>query len=237
MASGLNLRVFGDPATVAREAAAQIQSLIAEKTNGGRGVSLALSGGSTPRVLYRCLAEDYRDSLPWARIDIYWSDERYVPHNDPRSNYRTAREMLLDHVPVSPARVHPMPTDLADPDEAARRYEAILPPSFDLVLLGLGGDGHTASLFPGSGALDETRRLVVASEAPVEPRVRLTLTFPALNGAEAIFFLVTGADKAPAMRRIAKESPNPRVCPAAGVRPLRGTVVWWIDGAAASQLR
>jgi 6-phosphogluconolactonase len=236
VASGLTLRIFPDPQSVAREAAARIHSLIVAKTAGG-GFSLALSGGNTPRLLYQRLAEDYRDRIPWARVHIYWSDERYVPHDDPRSNYRTARETLLDHVPVPPACVHPMPTDAADPDQAARRYERVLPPSFDLVLLGMGSDGHTASLFPGSSALDETRRRVVASEAPVEPRVRLTLTLPALNGAEAVFFLVTGADKAPAVRRIAMESPDPRACPAAGVRPRRGAVVWWVDAAAASALR
>ena len=237
MASRLNLRVFPDPPTVARAAAARLASLIAAKTSRGLTFSLALSGGTTPRPLYRHLADAYRDRIAWALVDIYWSDERYVPHDDPRSNYRMARETLLDHVPVTPARVHSIPTGPADPDEAARRYERLLPPSLDLVLLGIGRDGHTASLFPGSAALGETRRRVVAvADAPVEPRRRLTLTFPALNDAQAVFFLVTGADKAEALRRIVAEAADVHVCPAAGVRPRHGTVLWWVDAAAASGL-
>lgn len=233
----VDVRVLPDAVAVAREAAAHIAALIAAKTAAGGGFSLALSGGRTPRLLYQCLAEDYRDRIPWAHVNIFWSDERYVPHDEPGSNYLMAKETLLAHVPVSPARVHPMPTDLVDPDEAARQYERVLPPSCDLVLLGIGSDGHTASLFPGSPALDERqRRVAVECAAPVEPRVRLTLTFQALNQAGNAFFVVTGADKAPALRRILRDSPDYRQCPAVGVRPLGGTVIWWLDTAAASAL-
>ena len=242
MASGLtadtaaDIRVFADPDAVARAAAAHLASLIEAKTAGGRRVSLALSGGETPRRLYRCLAEEYREQVPWTRVNIFWGDERYVAHDDPRSNYRMAKETLLDRVPVPKQQVHPMPTEQADPDEAARRYERVLPQSVDLVLLGIGSDGHTASLFPGSPALDESERSVVVATAPTEPNVRLTLTLAALNRAETVFFVVTGTDKAPAVRRIIKYSPDPHVCPAAGVRPPGGTVIWWLDAAAASAL-
>ncbi len=237
------IRIFPDADGAARAAAAHIESLIAARTSSGEDFSLALSGGNTPRPLYRRLAADYRDRIPWARVNIFWSDERYVPHDDPRSNYRMARETLLDHVPVSPGHVYPMPTEPANPDEAAWRYERTLRAnfsgarsSFDLILLGIGSDGHTASLFPNSPALDETQRCVVVAAAPVEPKVRLTFTLPALNRADTVFFVVTGADKAPALRRIVKDSPDPHLCPAAGVRPPRGTVIWWVDAAAASTL-
>ena len=237
MASGLtDVRVFPDADAVARAAAARIASLIAAKTAGGGSFFLALSGGRTPRALYQCLAEDYHDRIPWARVNIFWSDERYVPYGDPRSNYRMAKETLLDRVPVPEQQVHPMPTEPADPDEAARRYERALPQSFDLVLLGIGSDGHTASLFPGSPALDQSERWVVVSVAPVEPRVRLTLTLSVLNRADSVFFVVTGADKTAALRRIVKDSPDYHLCPAVGVRPRGGTVIWWVDAAAALAL-
>ena len=249
MASGLtvdaaaDVRIFPDPDAVARAAATHLASLLAAKTASGACCSLVLSGGETPRRLYRCLAEEYREHVPWAHVNIFWSDERYVSHDDPRSNYRMARETLLDHVPVSPGHVYPMPTDPDNPDEAARRYEETLRANFsgarswfDLILLGIGSDGHTASLFPNSPALDETQRCVVVAAAPVEPKVRLTFTPPALNRADTVFFVVTGADKAPALRRIVKDSPDPHLCPAAGVRPPRGTIIWWVDAAAASAL-
>jgi len=242
VASGLtadaaaDVRIFPDPDAVARAVAVHLTSLIEAKTAGGGSFFLALSGGRTPRALYQCLAADYRDRIPWALVNIFWSDERYVPHDDPRSNYGMARETLLDHVPVSAGRVHPMPTDPADPDEAARRYERTLPRVFDLVLLGIGSDGHTASLFPGSPTLDEPERRVVVASAPIEPQVRLTLTLGALNGSDTVFFVVTGANKAPALRRIVKDSPDYHLCPAVGVRPRGGTVIWWVDAAAAAAL-
>lgn len=252
MASGLthgpspapDVRIFPDADAVARAVAAHLASLIAAKTPGGESFSLALSGGETPRRLYRYLAEAYREVVPWAHVNIFWSDERYVPHDDPRSNYGMARETLLDHLPVSAGRVHPMPTEPSNPDDAAWRYERLLRrhfarewPRFDLMLLGMGADGHTASLFPGSSVLDELERWVVVSHAPGDTTVRLTLTPPLLNHAATVFFLVTGADKANTLRRTVMESPDPHLYPAAGVRPPKGTVIWWVDAAAASGLR
>lgn len=170
-----------------------------------RGVcNLVLSGGKTPEPLYRALAErSDHPSIDWHRVHLFWGDERYVPHDDPRSNFRLAYEVWLRHAPIPHENWHPMPTREADPDAAARAYEATLRahfgesvqyPSFDLVLLGLGDDGHIASLFPGASALDETQRWVVASHAPVEPRQRLTLTLPVLQ-ANRLWFLVAGESK------------------------------------------
>lgn len=155
MASGLNIRVFPDPDALSRAVSEHLAAQIAARSAGGANVALVLSGGNTPSTLYRCLAEDYRDRIPWARMNIFWSDERYVPHDDPHSNYRMARETLLDGVPVPGANVHWMPTHFVDPEDAARAYEDELRqhfglpvPRFDVILLGMGADGHTVSLFP-----------------------------------------------------------------------------------------
>ncbi|MFN4033885.1 MAG: 6-phosphogluconolactonase [Fimbriimonadales bacterium] len=167
--------------------------------------SLLLSGGKTPEPLYLLLAaRRYRNALDWSRVHLFWGDERYVPHDDPQSNYYFAYETWLRKANLPEANIHPMPTHYADPDEAARAYESELRryfgaeatlPMFDLVLLGVGDDGHIASLFPNSTALEETERWVVPSLAPTEPRQRLTVTLPALNAARPVWFLVSGERK------------------------------------------
>lgn len=203
---------------------------------------LALPGGTTPRLLYRLLAQEFRAQIPWERVELFWGDERYVPKDHPQSNYRVVKETLLDHVPIPAQNVHSMPTDRADPAEAARLYEAELQAvfgetlRFDLVLLGLASDGHTASLFPGARALDEPKRWVVAVRVPAKPPQRLTLTFPVLNGAAQVFFLVAGLAKAGALHRALVGAVDVRLAPAAGIRPASGSVTWWVDSAAASML-
>jgi 6-phosphogluconolactonase len=183
----VDLRVFVDVNELSLRAGEGMVRTINEfvKTNGT--FSLVLSGGSTPRILYRMLSRQFLDQIPWTKVHVFWGDERYVPHDDSQSNYRMARETLPDHVPCPVGNVHPMPTHFSDPDAAARDYEKTLKsyfpenlPGFDLVLLGLGEEGHTASLFPRSPALEETSRWVVAVKAPVEPPLHLTLTLPAL---------------------------------------------------------
>ncbi len=207
-----------------------------------RVCSVALPGGSTPRHLYQLLATQYRDEVPWDRVWLFWGDERYVPYDDPQSNYRLVQETLLQHISIPAGNVHPMPTDWPDPDEAARVYEKLLRsrfssawPCFDLVLLGLGADGHIASIFPGSPVFDEPARWVMVARAPVSvsPPVRLTLTLPVINHARCVFFLVSGAEKADAVRRALAGPPDPRACPASAVRPAAGVVVWWVDEQAA----
>ncbi len=238
-----NVRVYPGVEALSRAVAASLAEVITSTVARGTACSLALAGGNTPRALYQVLAADYRVRIPWARVHVFWGDERYVPPDDPSSNYRMAREALLDHVPVPPHHVHPMPTQFPVPDDAARTYEETLRahfpgpwPRFDLILLGLGVDGHTASLFPGSSAVEECERWVVAARAPVEPSQRLTLTFPVLNHAANIWFLATGAEKAAAVHRTIRNVPEPAQCPAAGVRPDDGAVVWWVDNAAAELL-
>ncbi len=216
-----------------------IRAILSRNLKQRAWVALVLSGGSTPRPVYARLAE--AKDLPWSRIHLFWGDERYVPHDDPRSNYRMAQKVLIRHVPVPPENVHPMPTHMHDPDEAARAYEATLRafypgqwPTFDLVLLGLGADCHTASLFPHSPALQEQERWVVT--APGVEVDRLTLTFPAINHARAIFFLVRGASKAQAVARALHSWEDVTTCPARGIQPESGEVHWWLDTAAASLL-
>lgn len=236
-----DVRVYPDVEALSRAAADNLATALNAVLARSGSASLVLSGGSTPRTLYRVLATAYGEAIRWDRVRVYWGDERYVPPDDPRSNYRMVREALLDHMSIPAENVHPMPTDLPDPEAAALAYEQTLRrqfqgawPRFDLILLGLGTDGHTASLFAGSPALDEPARWVTVSRAPAESSVRLTLTLPVINHAARVDFLVTGAEKAPALGRVLHEGSNAAGGPAAGVRPLRGTVTWWIDEAAAS---
>ncbi len=236
-----DLRVCADLADLSRQAAEALVGTIndAVRTNGT--CSIVLSGGSTPRTLYHLLASDYRAQLPWASVQVFWGDERYVHPEDSRSNYRMAKEALLDHVPCPAANIHPMPTHFPSADAAARDYERTLRnhfvgewPHFDLVLLGIGDDGHTASLFPGSLALAERTRWVVAAQAPVEPQLRLTLTLPALTRAAAVHVLVAGTTKADVLRRVFEGAGDWIKYPAAGVRFATGSVIWWADHAAAA---
>lgn len=236
------VRPFPDVTSLGRAAAHELCRVVASALAVRPLCHIVLSGGRTPRELYRVLATDFRDEIPWDRVHLFWGDERYVPADDPRSNYRLAREALLDHVPVPQQNVHPMPTGLYDPEDAAEVYAQTLRthfsgpwPRFDLVLLGLGRDGHTASLYPGSRAVAEKERWVMAVRAPVKPSRRLTLTLPVINRARMVWFLVSGAEKASALRSALVGSPQR--CPAAGVRPINGTVTWWADAAAASGLR
>jgi 6-phosphogluconolactonase len=238
------VRVHPDLEALSRAAAESLAAVAAEVAGERGRFTVALPGGNTPRRLHALLASDHREAIPWDRVEVFWGDERYIPHDDPRSDYRMARETLLDHVPIPPENVHPIATHFADPGEAARRYEAVLRehfagegPRFDLILLGLGEEGHTASLFPESPALEETTRWVVAAEVPVEPRVRVTLTLPAINQAARVWVLAAGAGKAEAVARALSERPEVAACPAAGVRPARGELVWWVDEEAAGAAR
>jgi 6-phosphogluconolactonase len=236
-----DLRVCADLADLSRQAGDAAVSTINDAVRTSGTCSIVLSGGSTPRTLYQLLASDFRNRIPWANVHIFWGDERYVAPEDPGSNYRMAREALLDHVPCPPANIHPMPTHYPSPDVAAREYERTLRnhfvgewPHFDLVLLGIGDDGHTASLFPGSLGLAERTRWVVAAQAPVEPQSRLTLTLPALTTGSAVHVLVSGAAKAEALRHVLKGAGDWIKYPAAGVRLGTASVIWWADREAAA---
>ena len=212
---------------------------------------LALSGGSTPRGLYALLASDrHAARIAWSRVHVFWGDERCVGPQDPASNQRMARETLLDHVPLPGSQVHPILGE-DDPGAAAAHYEQTLreafatplgPPRsapgarFDLVLLGLGDDGHTASLFPGSPALHEAQRWVVATQIEKLSAWRVTLTPLAINAASEVIFLVSGRAKAAILRRVLCGPREPDRLPAQAISPREGELRWLVDDAAASAL-
>lgn len=211
--------------------------------------TIALTGGSSPVKAYERLAHLPAGEMDWAKWVVFLGDERFVPADDARSNYGQARRTLLDHAPIPPAQIYPIPTDASTPEAAAAQYAETLsrvfgqpmsgpPPAFDLILLGMGDDGHTASLFPGYPTLTVTDRWVVASPpGTLPPPVdRMTFTFPLLNAARQVFFLVPGEKKAVPVHDILEGGATPQQRPAAGVKPTHGTVTWLLDEAAASSL-
>ncbi len=229
---------------LAEAAAERIAILAAEALDAQERFLLTLAGGSTPRLLYRKLAkEPWRSRIDWTKVEILFGDERAVPPDHPDSNYRMAREALLDHVPVPPEQVHRMPAELEDLEEAAARYETLLRslasdrpvPRLDLVLLGVGPDGHTASLFPGTEVLGERKRLVAAVR-PGAGLHRLSLTYPVLNAARHLMFLVAGEGKAAILRRLFRAPDPAHPLPVEGIEP-QGEVSWLVDEAAAEGLR
>ncbi len=202
--------------------------------------SIALSGGSTPQPLYAALA---LADLPWDRIHIFWGDERYVPASDPASNYGMTRRVWLDLVPIPAANIHPIPTDLAQPQLAADAYDQQISthfglepgsiPVFDIILLGMGDDGHTASLFPHTAALAVTDRLVTVGDKDGQPR--LTFTFPLINQAASTIFLVSGASKQTALAASFARTGDVQAYPSRGVQP-QGELLWLLDQAAGARL-
>jgi 6-phosphogluconolactonase len=206
-----------------------------------RAFAVCLSGGSTPRRLYECLAApEIASRFPWNRTHWFWGDERFVPHDHPDSNYRMTREALLSRVSIPEANIHAVPTEGLSPEEAAIAYEATLKrfygadslapgrPLFDVTLLGIGDDGHTASLFPSQPALQETRRWAVAVIG-AKAEARITLTYPVLDSSREVAFLVTGKEKRGV---VARAQAGDKALPAAMVRPL-GRLHWFTDRAAA----
>ena len=197
---------------------------------------MALAGGSTPRSMYAQLAAaPFASMVEWSKVQVLWGDERCVPPDDKASNYRMAREALLDHVPVAAANVHRIRGE-DDPNEAAAAYEREMQ-RMDLVLLGLGEDGHTASLFPGAVAAHDDPRRVIAVRAPVVPAWRVTLTPVVINAATEVAFLVAGAAKAGVVQRVLEGPRRPHKLPAQLIAPASGRVAWFLDAAAAAELR
>jgi 6-phosphogluconolactonase len=205
---------------------------------------VALTGGTTSKGVYHLLAEpSFASRVPWDRIEFFWGDERHVPPDHAESNYRMAFEAMLSKVPVNSSQLHRMRGDI-DADQAAREYEAAMRtrfgdvtwPCFDLIHLGVGTDGHTASLFPGTSALDERRRWCVANWVEKLNAFRITLTFPVLNAARSLVFIVNGAAKAPVVREILGAADRTPPLPARLVRPTDGDLVWMLDRDAAAQL-
>lgn len=227
------VRVHNDPIAVATAAA----QWVTEQCRGGDGFSIAVSGGNTPHFLYEALASStFRGEIDWQRWHFFFADERAVPPDDAASNYRLLADTLLSKVPLSDAQVHRMEAERPDLDAAAAAYSALLerqcgmPPRVDLVLLGLGPDGHTASLFPGTTALLVEDAWATRGRAPQPPVARMTLTLPAINAAARVAFIVTGGAKADALAGVVNGT-----VPAARVRPA-GELVWFLDATAARAL-
>jgi 6-phosphogluconolactonase len=239
MNKDMRIETLDDPAALARHVAEWMTSLAVA----AQGIfRVSLSGGSTPKVLYGLLAsEAFVRRFPWERVHWYWGDERFVPYDHPESNYRMTREAMLSKAPVPPANVHPVPAD-GTPDDAALRYERTLQaaygrpdldparPLFDITLLGLGPDGHTASLLPGDPVLEERKRWVVAVSHG-RPEVRITMTYPVIDSSRHVAFLVAGKEKAAMVRTVRAGGSQ---VPAARVKPV-GELVWFLDRAAAGE--
>lgn len=201
-----------DPCEFSAAAAAFVAARVGDAVADRGECSLALAGGSTPRPVYRRMADI--GAVPWRRVSVFFGDERAVPPDHAESNYRMARESLLRRVPVDPARVFPMEAEREDLEAAARAYEELLPRSLDVLLLGIGEDGHTASLFPGSDALAERHRRVVPTRGPARPHRRLTITPPVIRDARRPVVLATGSRKAEPVRRALEAASDPEECPA-----------------------
>ncbi len=233
------IEVLNDPPALAHHVAEWMTKAALASTGDFR---VSLSGGSTPKALFTLLASDsFIGRFPWARVSWYWGDERFVPYDHPESNYRMTRETMLSKAPVPAANVHPVPAD-GTPEEAAARYEQTLQaaygapvldrdrPLFDITLLGMGPDGHTASLLPGEPVLEERKRWV-AAVSHGRPEVRITMTYPAIESSRQVAFLLAGKEKAPIFKTIRAGDTD---LPAARVNPV-GDLIWFVDRAAAGE--
>lgn len=240
------VKILADPAALAAEGARSFVKLAREAIDRRGRFSVALSGGSTPRAMHHLLAAPpLRDRVSWSKVHIFFGDERFVPPDHPESTLRMARETLLDHLPIPSSNVYPMPTVGLPAGDAAELYAATLVeffaaeiPRFDLIFLGMGPDGHTASLFPGHPEVTSPsgRLVAVVTGSPKPPPTRLTLTYKSINAAANVIFLVAGAGKARAVGEIMDGSASPQQRPAAGVQPPAGNLLWLLDQAAAGDL-
>src|SRR6185369_8288528 len=237
------IQIFPNSEDLARAAAEHFVARCREAVERRGSFTVALSGGSTPKLLFELLAdpnEPFRDQIPWPNIHFFWSDERHVPPDHADSNYRMANEAMLSRVPVATNNVHRVPSENPNATEAASEYEQTLIettrqslPQLDLILLGLGPDGHTASIFPGSEVLHETKRLVAAPWVEKFNTYRITMTLPLLNNGASVLFLVSGAEKAEMVKKVIE---GPKQYPAQAVQPTHGQLVWMLDKDAATKL-
>jgi 6-phosphogluconolactonase len=236
------------PAALASRAAQYFVEMAEEAVVARGRVRIAISGGSTPKAAFQLIGDSnqpWRARMPWDQLELYWVDERSVPPDDQESNFRMTREALLDHSPLRPEQIHRMEGEL-NPEEAAARYESGLRngfrlegaevPRFDLVQLGMGPDGHTASLFPQTEALNEMMRLVTANHVPKLDAWRITLTWPVINHARSVFFLIGGADKAGVLKEVLTGPRDTERLPSQLIWPASGILTLILDRSAASQL-
>jgi 6-phosphogluconolactonase len=243
------IQIVANADALYQAAAAEFVHQAGEAVEAKGACTVALSGGSTPKGLYGLLADDpaWRGQVPWDNMHVFWGDERHVPPDHPDSNYRMAYEAMLSKVPIPPANVHRIKSEHPDARQAADDYEQTLQaffhlaagqlPRFDLIFLGLGPEGHTASLFPGTKALHETSRLVVSTWVGKLFTERITLTPPVLNNAACVIFLVSGGDKALPLKAVLEGPDEPEQLPAQLFRPSHGRLLWLVDRAAARLLQ
>lgn len=248
MPSVPDIRIYSDSQAVAEAAAEFILEMGREAVRAKGRFFLALSGGTTPETLYRVLASPaFTHRFDWTRATFFFSDERCVPPHDSRSNYALADKALFAPLHIPPSQIYRMAGESGEPQAAASEYEQQLrlatntvpsvPPSLDLILLGLGEDGHTASLFPGSPTLRDHRRAIAATQSPKDPPHRLTMTLAAINKASVVLFLITGSGKAEVVRAILDpKTEAEQQFPASLVKPEKGRVIWFLDQAAAAKL-
>jgi len=241
------LRVLPDLSSLSHAAAEEFLRLGSEAIAVRGRFTVALSGGSTPRPAYEQIAATWKTdsggSIDWAHVHLFWGDERRVPPDDPQSNFRMANESLIRRVPIPPENIHPIPAMFPDAKEAATQYEERLraffsspmgPPRFDLIFLGMGPDGHVASLFPGSAALEVKDRWIAENWIKSIEAWRITMTFPVLNQAANVIVLVSGKEKAKSLRQVVKGPHTPPLLPAERLKPVDGRHLWLVDKAAAA---
>ncbi|HEV2697331.1 MAG TPA: 6-phosphogluconolactonase [Terriglobales bacterium] len=244
MSADPKVEIFGSPQELFHAAAEKFCSLGSGAIKGRGKFTVALSGGSTPRGLHQELATHFASGLDWSKVFFFWGDERHVPPDNSDSNYRMANETLLSKLPIPPGNIFRVPSEFPDARQAAAKYEQTLQqffrpepdsfPRFDFILLGMGPDGHTASLFPGTAALQEKNHLVVGNWVEKLNTFRITFTYPVLNSAACVMFLVNGDEKAEMVRRALKD-PTANL-PCQKVRPDDGELLWYLDKGAALKL-
>ena len=239
----MELHISKDAGQLSESLAEWIKNYILDVLSKQDRFTFVLSGGSTPKVLYQLLAnEPYRDAIAWEKMHFFWGDERFVPFEDDRNNARMAFETLLNKVGVVPSQIHIMKTDI-EPAESVANYESTLhqyfresPVTFDLVLLGMGDDGHTLSLFPGTDVISKEDAWVDAFYLPSQDMFRITLTAPVVNISSAVVFAAAGSGKADVLKEVLEGEPNVNTYPSQIIKPLNGNLHWFVDEAAASKL-
>ncbi|MEO8608666.1 MAG: 6-phosphogluconolactonase [Chloroflexota bacterium] len=237
------VQIYPDASSLSIAAAERIVGLADEAIKDHGGFSIALSGGSTPKAIYELLAApNYIERIDWSNVHVFWGDERCVPPDDVESSYHMARETLLDHVPIPSANIRRIQGEIP-PDEAATKYERLLhhffgnlSPRFDVILLGMGDDGHTASLFPGTKALSEEKRWVIENYVEAKQMWRVTLTKNAINAAVNVIFLVSGVGKSERLRQVLEGNYRRDKLPSQLIKPEDGSLLWMVDQEAAALL-
>jgi len=241
----MHIAIYDDKHALSEHATEYIMRIANESIDLHGHFTIALTGGTTPGEVYSLLgSESFQSRIDWQFVHIFWGDERCVPHNSPESNFYLAQEVLLDKIAIPKSQIHPMPADQLDREAASQAYSIEMQntfdtngiPSFDLIHLGMGPEGHTASLFPHQASLHEKHRLVMPVSVPKPPPDRLTFTPPLLNAARNVLFLVTGSEKADALHAVLEGEYQPDEYPAQIVRPINGEVVWMLDKAVAQKI-